>query len=486
MLASRVEGKGERGRIATCMVSAAGLNPSEHSFYKKHLSLIVVLLLAALLRFGLLAHTVFHRFDPIAGADERQYHWLAVNIVQHREFSVPFYNYDEFRKVGFPQYLTVGFLRTPGFPVFLAAVYSAVGVRPYAAVTLIAILSCILCGLTYIFASRLFGHRTGVVAALIMAVSPDAILSSCSLLADTPHAVLILLAILSLNSSLNGAPQKAALSGLILGIAALFKPVSLYLPIVLSGVLAFTKTRVRIWLAVTAAALIVVMPWCLRNYFATGKWFFSTIGIYNLVFYNLAFAKAEAIKSNVDTVRLDYLRKLVAESGPDSIVRREVPLYWLILLKNQLVGGGFLFWMAADRLQWSYFLKGKFIHSGAHDRLWDTGAVAAVARILNSPGGVAAVFQALFNALYSVLGLTGMVNALRHSNTRVMALLCLSICAYYALTAGPVGFARYRLPTDPFLATFAAGVLCRWFGNRLEKRKAAETARCSEARQTVV
>ncbi len=235
MLASRVEGKGERGRIATCMVSAAGLDPSEHSFYKKHLSLIVVLLLAALLRFGLLAHAASHKLDLVGWTDEKQYHWLAVNIVQNHRFSVPFYSSDEFRKVGFPQYLTVGFLRTPGFPVFLAAVYSAVGVRPYAAVTLIAILSCILCGLTYIFASRLFGHRTGVVAALIMAVSPGAVLSSCSLLPDTPHAVLILLAVLALHSSLDSAPWKAALSGLILGIAALFKPVSLYLPIVLSG-----------------------------------------------------------------------------------------------------------------------------------------------------------------------------------------------------------------------------------------------------------
>ena len=314
-----------------------------------------------------------------------------------------------------------------------------------------------------------------------MAINPGAILSSCSLLADTPHAVLILLAVLVLNSSLNGAPRKAVMSGLIFGAAALFKPVSLYLPIVLSGVLAFTKTRARIWLAVTTAALIVVAPWCLRNYFATGKLFFSTIGIYNLVFYNLAFAKAEATKSSVDIIRLDYL-KLVVESGPDSIVRREIPLYWPILLKNQLVGGGLLFWMAADRLQWSYFLKGKFIHSGAHDRLWDTGFVAAVARILNSPGGTAAVFQALFNFLSSVLGFAGMVNALRHPNTKVMALLCLSICFYYALTAGPVGFARYRLPAEPFLAAFAAGLLCRWFENRLEKQKAVESAVGSGAR----
>jgi len=470
MLASRVEGKGERGRIATCMVSAAGLNPSEHSFYKKHLSLIVVLLLAALLRFGLLAHAASHKLDLVGWTDEKQYHWLAVNIVQNHRFSVPFYSSDEFRKVGFPQYLTVGFLRTPGFPVFLAAVYSAVGVRPYAAVTLIAILSCILCGLTYIFASRLFGHRTGVVAALIMAVSPGAVLSSCSLLPDTPHAVLILLAVLALHSSLDSAPWKAALSGLILGIAALFKPVSLYLPIVLSGVLALAKTHARIWLVVTAVALVVTVPWYVRNYLSTGKWFFSSIGAYNLVFYNLAFAKAKATRSKVEAVRFAYMREAIAKSGLESIVYREIPLYWPILLKNQLAGA-VIFWMAADRFQWGYFLTGRYVQSGAHDRLWDTGLAAAIRRILRSPGGSVAVFQVFFNILVAILGFVGMLSALRRPGSKVVAALCLSTCIYYALTAGPVGFGRYRLPAEPFLATFAAGVLRKWFEKRLEKTK---------------
>ncbi|MGC8834994.1 MAG: ArnT family glycosyltransferase [Armatimonadota bacterium] len=451
------------------MISAAGLHLFGHNLHKQHLGLAAVLLLAALLRFGLLAHAASHKLDLVGWTDEKQYHWLAVNLVRSHEFSVPLYNSDEFRKAGFPQYLTAGFLRTPGFPAFLALVYGSVGVKPYAAAVLIVILSCFLCGLTYVFASRLYGQRAGAVAGLIMALSPGAVLSSCSLLPDTPHAVLILLAVLSLHSSLNGASWKAALSGLIFGTAALFKPVSLYLPIVLSGMLAFVKAHIRVWPAVAAAALAVAVPWCARNYRATGKWFFSSIGAYNLVFYNLAFAKAKATKSSADAVRFAYMREAVAKSGLEPIVRREVPLYWPTLLKNQLIGA-VVFWAAADRFQWGYFLTGRYVQSGAHDRLWDTGPTAAVKRILHSPGGSTAVFQIFFNILVSTLGFAGMLTALQRSDTRTAAVLCLSICVYYALTAGPVGFGRYRLPAEPLLAVFAAGMLCRRPENRLAKQ----------------
>ncbi len=215
---------------------------------------------------------------------------------------------------------------------------------------------------------------------------------------------------------------------------------------------------------------MVTVPWYVRNYLSTGKWFFSSIGAYNLVFYNLAFAKAKATRSKVEAVRFAYMREAIAKSGLESIVYREIPLYWPILLKNQLAGA-VIFWMAADRFQWGYFLTGRYVQSGAHDRLWDTGLAAAIRRILRSPGGSVAVFQVFFNILVAILGFVGMLSALRRPGSKVVAALCLSICVYYALTAGPVGFGRYRLPAEPFLATFAAGVLRKWFEKRLEKTK---------------
>jgi len=427
--------------------------------YLNYKYLTLILVVAASLRFGLLTSAYLHRCDLVGHSDEHGYHLLAVNLAQHQRFTMAETN----AETGRPD---IG--RTPGFPALVALVYLLVGLRPYAAAALLALISCCTVYLVYLISLRLFGEKPAVTSGLLMAVTPAAILYAGAILTDTLHTALITLSLLSvIGNPGERIYTRSTITGFWLGLAALVRPITAYLPVVLAVFLLAIRPRQIAWLLMPIIAYLVISPWCLRNLAVSGRWQLSSIGRYNLTYYNLAFAKAKAEGVSVDQVRREYhdLAKRLP-GGSAAVAKREIPKYWPQLLLNQAFGA-IMFWIVPDRFQWGYFLTGKFVETRAQERLWDSGLLKGIHRMLSAPGAIMAILQAGINLVLLALATIGLVGILRKRMPayKLFATTAIVYAAYYALLTGPVACGRYHMAVEPLIAILAgtavANTLCK-------------------------
>jgi len=318
--------------------------------------------------------------------------------------------------------------------------------------------SCALCAVVYAAGSKLFGPRAGFIAGLITALSPGAVLNSVTILSDTLHAFLLACAFLVLQDLLRSSPPGASLGcGLLLGLSALTRPVSLYTPLIVAPVLWWARRTIKPGLWVILGAFIAVAPWFLRNRAASGRLTFSTIAEHNLWYHNLSYARAKAQGIPVDEARRLYARE-VQTSGLRNVVRRDLRRYWKHLVLVQ-AAGTVIFWVAPDGYQWSYFLGTSPKATFGHDRMWDAGLPSAVRRLLGSPGGIASAVQLGYNAVETILALIGLLVCIRSPDRRTAAVLATAWCLYYAVVTSVVSNGRYRLPAEIVMALFAGAAV---------------------------
>lgn len=182
-------------------------------------------------------------------------------------------------------------LRTPGFPLLLAASIIAFGNSVFAASLLMAIVGTATCAATWLLAKRLLGDRVALVTLAIVAVSPLQIGSNIQILSECFFSLWIVLSLLSLQKLWGVASQGtselrfvfAALTvGIVIGLGTLVRPgwllwavfclPAMYLA---SGVALHRK-----WLATVLIPLgcwIALIPWAWRNYEVTGHWIHTSL-----------------------------------------------------------------------------------------------------------------------------------------------------------------------------------------------------------------
>src|SRR5260221_3348614 len=85
------------------------------------------------------------------------------------------------------------FLRTPGYPVFIAAVYRVFGENDNTAVLLVQVLlSALTVFLAYLLAARVWSVPIGLLAALFVTLDPLQTITSATLLTEVLDALLLL------------------------------------------------------------------------------------------------------------------------------------------------------------------------------------------------------------------------------------------------------------------------------------------------------
>lgn len=163
-------------------------------------------------------------------------------------------------------------VRGPGYPFLMGAVYIASDDSRAAARVLNAALGALTVLLTFLLAKRIWGRRTGLVAAAFAAVFPPLVLLSRDLVAESLFIPLILAALLCvLNFRRSGGGLRwAAAAGGLCGVAILTRNtgVVLLVPAVIgvwTGRPRLTGTAVRAPLLAVACAAVVVAPWVVRN-----------------------------------------------------------------------------------------------------------------------------------------------------------------------------------------------------------------------------
>lgn len=157
--------------------------------------------------------------------------------------------------------------RPPGYPFFLSSIYRLFGANPEPGAVANIFLSILIVLLIYLLIRRLLGEKPARWTAVIIAFFPSQILFTNLLASETLFTVLFLLALLLLTAE--HSVKYILLGGIVLGLAALTRPLILIFPIFL---ILYWYLRDKKWQAVIINTLIallgliiVVTPWVIRN-----------------------------------------------------------------------------------------------------------------------------------------------------------------------------------------------------------------------------
>jgi 4-amino-4-deoxy-L-arabinose transferase-like glycosyltransferase len=230
-------------------------------------SAFVLLLFAA--AFGARLALVLAMRDPgvgpvgVASADDVEFNKLGLRLVGGEG-----YVSDE----GYPTSF-----RAPGWPFLLAGFYAVFGTHPLGVYLLLCVLGAAGCVLTYLLGREFLPEAGARLAGVLAAAYLPHAYFSCSFLSEALFVPQLLLGLLLLVRHLKRpAPALPALAGLVLGWAALTRPFALLLVPVAWGVLPLEGRRRKQGVVLpavlfTAAFVVVLAPWAVRNYRVHGR-----------------------------------------------------------------------------------------------------------------------------------------------------------------------------------------------------------------------
>lgn len=238
-----------------------------------------IILLALFLRAGFFAKKMY---DFKLYGDALNYHFMARQLVEDG-----IYGYALGRKSGAPNaYIT------PGYPLFLSAVYAVV-TDPYFKITAVraiqVVVGALSCGLAFLFIRRFLKHDgIALLTALLMAVYPPYIQSPWQILTEVWSLATMLLYFWLTTVGLE--TRKAGYNfaaGLVFAVHVLIRPVMLPL-IAVPYIYALLTWYKNDWRALikaglqTAAGLVLLMlPWWIRNYIVLNQMIITATGSAN-------------------------------------------------------------------------------------------------------------------------------------------------------------------------------------------------------------
>lgn len=243
---------------------------------RQSLILFSLLLLALGLRVG--AAIVIDRHVHSEGrqflieGDANGYWELAQKIASGQEYSI----YTPPRRV----------LRTPGFPLLLAASITVFGQSIFAASLVMAFVGTGCCWLTWLLARRVATVSVANVALLIVAVSPLQIGSNVQILSETLFSFGLMACLLPLTKLVRTGEALTAgnsfMAGLLTGLTTLVRPGWILWPwlsslLVIVGSHQVWRRRILYAALIFAGCYLALLPWAWRNHNVTGHWIFTSL-----------------------------------------------------------------------------------------------------------------------------------------------------------------------------------------------------------------
>ncbi|MGZ3498949.1 MAG: glycosyltransferase family 39 protein [Vulcanimicrobiaceae bacterium] len=161
----------------------------------------------------------------------------------------------------------------PGWPYFLAGVVWLFGPSVVAAEILQSILNAMTAGIVFLIGRTIFGRASGIAGGVAYALLPSAVERSANLASEPLYTFLWALATYIWVSHSTRKLGWFALSGIVLGAAALVRPSALLFWVILLIYLLTLKSerkhpaQIAAVVAVTAfSTILVVAPWIMRDY----------------------------------------------------------------------------------------------------------------------------------------------------------------------------------------------------------------------------
>lgn len=257
-------------------------------------------------------------------------------------------------------------------------------------------------------------------------------------------------------------PRGALLTGVLLALSVLTRPIALFFVLPTAGILWLKSRQIgpRRFFAVGLMLLIYALPigaWGVRNKVVHDKFFLSEISKVNLCFYWGAQAEADRTGESFEDVRARYFEEFEAALGHD--------------MTNAPLRQEFMTTKAIEALSANPTVIFSFPPHAVYQIFW--GRATSRMNVLydqrnvgikgHLSGGTPIVFIILvwgeLIALLSVYGLVAFAvfRAATNASLRMRTLLLLLPVAYLlALSWGPEATARFRIPMMPWLVGLAA------------------------------
>jgi 4-amino-4-deoxy-L-arabinose transferase-like glycosyltransferase len=332
---------------------------------------------------------------------------------------------------------------SPGYPLFLAAIYKATGHtwngRPRLALALIQILiTCSTILAVFLIGRRLFNDNVGLIAALMFVLYPPNLVATNLWLTEAlTTAILAWYLYVAVICTETSSWKPWLFSGALMGLVALIRPGVLPIAIAPFAVVFFWGDRkgfVRN-LALTVAALVLVMaPWGIRNQIVVHKT------------YLLSSHSGDPILAGVDPYYYQLGDKKYEFHGPSyETWATTKPPY----TKSEYAKKIILANLKSDPLStiW-WFTMGKTVRMYSVNWLAENGSVST--------------WTTFVRMFIVVLGWVGVAFSVRERRLRMLAIaLVMGTAALLSVSPEP----RYAFSWVAFLTIPAAVVLLRVFGN---------------------
>lgn len=370
-------------------------------------------------------------------------------------------------------------LHPAGYPVLISIVYVAGGpslILPIMHSVQI-VLDSLVCLLLFLCGRNFFGRGVGVIAAGIYAVLPQAIVACMPILPDAMACFFLALALCCFSFVYARSARWAVPTGLALGLACHFRAEFLALPLLFSVVLVLVtslRTACRWIPAMWLAFAIVLMPWMIWTYKATGTMLIGTTSPGGSMYESLGersdnpwgivcndgWLDGDAIRRglespwDVDGNRL--YRRLAFEC-----IRSDLPYYVKLVVGHRLPKA--ILGLAMGRGYLNIDVPEDYVALCAEGRLNGVG------RLLKHPVmTLSASWENVLQRLITVafLGSLGVLFVL-YSGKRVIVVLLAGIWAYFVTSISLLKLveARNIIPVIvPLTMSFAA--CCAWWWNK--------------------
>jgi hypothetical protein len=234
---------------------------------KRDLLVMCALAVAALLIFAFLFS---HKYEGLRSNDQFDYSHLARNLYRGDGFTTKALKPLELgidpRIKDHPDYW-----RPPLYVLMICIAYFLVGVKPYAGVLVSGFFFVFIAPMTYLFGTKLSGRVVGVSAALVVMFLPQMWDYSLHALTEMSFAFLLILLVYAIYVGAN-----PFVTGLAFGLCYLHRYNALaYLPAILFFFVVVDKRNWRDIGLFGAGALLLSLPWLIRNTIIAGSPMFS-------------------------------------------------------------------------------------------------------------------------------------------------------------------------------------------------------------------
>ena len=369
------------------------------------------------------------------------------------------------------------FFRTPGYPAFLALVliiFGTVLASPFFQV----LFTALAVALVYLIGVRYFSRTVALIAAIVYMFDPLVMYPAWALISESLFMVLLLASVYTIGIETRGQWLPFVVAGILIGLAALVRPVAFYLiPLIACMALAHSvswRTTLRGAGIFLATAGLVMSPWMLRNYTLSGHFEVSTTGIFNLFYYDIPLfeqtrtgteyreiqkdlgqragttseraLQSFAYSDRETAVVLEELRKHPIQYVLFHIVRSEMLFIGSSInsVSYHLYQHGIMGQNPAPIGAWGMILEGRW-----NDALIQT--FSSTPKLLERLFWVFAYFGVFYTVITSIW---------RRSSNMLWIIAAFILIHAIAVLAGPLSDdTRYRIPAEPFILLLAINAL---------------------------